>query len=95
MKKCHACNKDLSIGREVNRKDVCPSCGADVRCCLNCSFYDTKVSKQCREPGSELVKDKARSNFCDYFSFSEINATGGPQHDPAAARRALDDLFKK
>jgi hypothetical protein len=43
---------------------------------------------------AELVKEKTKANFCDYFVFAEARAgaslTGGDK-----ARQALDDLFKK
>jgi len=92
MKCCHACNKELSTGRSVARKDACPSCGADLHCCLNCALYERAASKQCREPAAELVKEKARANFCDFFLFREKR---GVAPDAAEARRALDELFKK
>jgi hypothetical protein len=92
MKYCHSCNKELSTGRSAARKDTCSSCGADLHCCLNCALYDRAASKQCREPGAEQVKEKARANFCDFFLFREKR--GAVPH-AAEARRALDDLFKK
>jgi hypothetical protein len=95
MKICHACKKELNMGRDVGRKDGCPFCGADIRCCFNCSFYDPHVSKQCREPGTELVKEKGRANYCDFFSFSQNASADSGALDPARARKALDDLFKK
>jgi len=95
MKICHACKNELNTGRDVGKKDVCPLCGADLRCCSNCSFYDTSVSKQCREPGAELVKEKGRANYCDFFSFFQKSSADSGVVDPARARKALDDLFKK
>jgi len=92
VKSCHSCKKELALQRSVGRRDACPSCGADLHCCLNCRFYDRTASKQCREPAAELVKEKARANFCDYFAFAE---TRGVTSDSAEARRALDDLFRK
>jgi hypothetical protein len=92
VKCCHSCNKELSIGRSTARRDVCPFCGADLHCCLNCALYDRAASKQCREPAAEPVKEKIRANFCDFFLFGEKQCASP---DPAEARRALDDLFKK
>ncbi len=94
MKTCHACHKELSPDLKVARKDECPFCGADLRCCLNCVFYDRAVSKQCRETVTELVKEKKKSNFCEYFVFAE-NRTVPLNAGSAQARKALDDLFKK
>jgi len=93
VKSCHSCAREQSTGRSAGRRDVCPFCGADLHCCLNCKFYDRTVSKQCREPAAELVKEKARANFCDYFVFTE--ARNSASADDGAARRELDDLFRK
>jgi hypothetical protein len=95
MKFCHACKSEVTVGRSIGRRDVCPRCGADLRCCLNCTFYDRAASKQCRETVSELVKEKGRANFCDYFSMSEGASADNPKAIEAQTRKALDDLFKK
>jgi hypothetical protein len=93
MKTCHACKKEISGDLKVGRKDECPSCGTDLRCCLNCVFYDRSVSKQCRETVTELVREKEKANFCEYFVFRE-NRSGVTDAGSALARKALDDLFK-
>lgn len=95
MKICHSCKKDLSLGRSVGRRDVCSSCGADLHCCLNCAFYDPSVSKQCREPAAELVREKAKANFCDYFVFAESQRTDTSDTGTEQARKAIAELFKK
>ncbi len=94
MKTCHACKHELSLGRETGRRDECPFCHADIHCCLNCSFYDRYAPKQCREPAAELVRDKSRANYCDYFTFAEA-AVPGRAPATEQSRKALDDLFKK
>jgi hypothetical protein len=94
MKTCHACNKELPEVLKVGRKEECPSCGADLRCCLNCVFYDRAVSKQCRETITELVREKEKANFCDYFVFAE-NRPAAADAGNALARKKLDDLFKR
>lgn len=94
MKTCHACSKELPEVLKVGRKEECPSCGADLRCCLNCVFYDRAVSKQCRETVTELVREKEKSNFCEYFVFVE-NRIAGADAGNALARKKLDDLFKR
>ncbi len=94
MQICHGCRKELSLGREIGRRDECPLCGADLHCCLNCRFYDRAAPKQCREPQADLVREKEKANFCDYFSFRESDAAG-TQGAADSARKALDDLFRK
>jgi hypothetical protein len=95
MKTCHACMRELSFGRVIGRRDECPFCRADVHCCLNCRFYDPAASKQCREPAAELVRDKKRANYCDYFVFNESRTTGAQSGEVENSRKAFDDLFKK
>lgn len=48
-------------------------CRADLRVCLNCTFYDPKVAQQCRERRAEPVLDKEAGNFCEYFDFAKRN----------------------
>ena len=94
MRNCHACHKELTEDPKVGRKDACPFCGADLRCCLNCVFYDRTVSKQCRETISQLVREKEKGNFCEYFVYVE-NRKVAADAGSAQARKALDDLFKR
>jgi hypothetical protein len=94
MKICHACKKEIALELKVGRKDACPSCGADLRCCLNCRFHDPVVSKQCRETMAELVREKEKANFCDYFVFAQ-DRVAAPDAGGARARKALDYLFRK
>ena len=95
MKACHACKKELALGREIGRKDECPNCQADLHCCLNCRFFDRSAPKQCREPIAELVREKDKANYCDLFLFDEAAAGARTGDGPENARKALDDLFKK
>jgi len=95
MRTCQSCKAILSSEVKVARKDMCPSCGADLRCCLNCRFYDRAASKQCRETVSELVREKEKANFCDYFVFSEDRTPSPDSGSKEAARKSLDGLFKK
>ena len=94
MKRCHKCKKEINIPKILGRKDICPLCQADLRCCLNCRHHDLNYYNQCREPQAERVLEKDRSNFCDYFKFRDSasrETTGG---DIDSARKKLDDLFK-
>jgi hypothetical protein len=91
MPKCHNCSKEVKIKLPVGRKDVCPSCGADLRCCLNCVFYTPGAYNECREPQAERVLEKDRSNFCEYFGF---RGSVPGREDRDSARAKLESLFK-
>jgi len=95
MKVCHACKRELALGRETGRRDECPHCAADLHCCLNCRFFDRSAPKQCREPIAELVREKDKANYCDLFSFTHAAAGALPGDTVEKTRQALDDLFKK
>ena len=94
MKVCYRCGKEVMIPKIVGRKDVCPGCQADLRCCLNCTFYDDRVYNQCRESQAERVLDKDRSNFCDYFVYRNVDSGRDPG-EKQTARDILESLFKK
>jgi hypothetical protein len=93
MRCCHRCQHEIGGKDWVGRRDTCPGCGADLRCCLNCTFYDPQYANACREPNAELVVDKEAANFCEFFAFRERQAQ--PQSAAADARARLEALFRK
>jgi hypothetical protein len=74
--RCHACNTAASIPEPVPRDAECASCGADLRCCLNCRHHDVAYNNQCRETEADPVADKDRRNFCEFFSARAEGARG-------------------
>ncbi len=80
---------DFFVGRQAQ----CPFCGADLHCCMNCSFYDHGAYNDCRESQAERVLDKVRSNFCDFFSFKEKGKS--PATSAIKPKDKLEALFKK
>ena len=74
---CWKCGKPIELSGTVSRSDVCPSCGADVRSCKNCRFYEPGAHYDCRENIDELVKDKERANFCGWFMIAPQDAGSG------------------
>ena len=83
----------------LGRTDGCPYCHSDLKCCLNCRFFDPGFNNQCREPQAEWCPDKEKANFCEFFEFGETAGNppgmGGAQPDRTRARSAFDSLFKK
>lgn len=63
--KCGASLEDVLI--PFSRREECPDCHADLHVCRMCEFYDTSVSRSCREPIADEVRDKEKANFCGYF----------------------------
>jgi hypothetical protein len=92
---CHSCGTAIPLAprEKVARKSECPRCGADLHCCLNCRFYDHTKNNQCAEPQAEWVRDKERSNFCDYFE-PDASARPGRGQSSSDPRKSFDDLFE-
>ena len=62
--------------------------------CLNCRFYAKGAHYDCRESIDELVKDKDRPNFCDYFSLDEKALAENEKCKKEKASQA-EDAFNK
>ena len=92
---CHKCGEPWTLDGQPGRGEACPKCRADLRVCLNCTFYDPRVAHQCRERRAEPVLEKEVGNFCEFFEFVLRNwapkAGGNPRE--AAARGQLKKLF--
>lgn len=93
MSSCHACGGEFSDDFKVYRTTECPFCGRDVKVCLNCTFYSPGSQYDCSETIPEAVKDKDRSNFCEYFRLSNKQNTGAAEQKAEKARKAFDNLF--
>ncbi|MFW6114909.1 MAG: hypothetical protein ACOC6E_01280 [Thermodesulfobacteriota bacterium] len=93
MTRCTFCGKQLDLDGPITRNDVCPYCGRDLHCCLQCRFYDPGSYNECKEVSAERVVDKERANFCDYFVIrGEKQSRSGKEE---RAKQALEQLFKK
>lgn len=89
---CFSCGKELNFPLGVGRRDECEHCRADVHVCKNCRFYDAKAYNECREPSAEVVREKDRANYCEYFQAGSGAGGAQSQKDLLAAAEAL---FKK
>lgn len=90
---CFSCSQELIFNDSVARRDECFKCRADVHVCKNCEFYDPKVYNACRETSAEVVQEKERANYCEYFS---PRKGGVGVVDPSIAlKAAAEALFKK
>lgn len=96
---CYQCGKELS-GGDYARSESCPGCDSDTRVCRNCDFYDPTSNSGCHEPAAELVRDKTRANFCEFFRPGKPKQSGStgfkmPGATSGDAKSAFDNLFKK
>lgn len=89
---CWCCGIELGP-LDYGRQDICKKCGRDTKVCKNCIFFDPTANNQCRENQADLVADKERSNFCDYFKPKGGIGGGATSRDEMKA--AAEALFKK
>ena len=93
---CHYCGHEYQD--KVYRNTVCPSCGKDLKICLNCKFYDPGAHWDCRETIQEPVRDKESANFCDYFVYVAKPSSGrkapGSSDASSEAKKLFDSLFQ-
>lgn len=91
---CWKCKKN-TVTTSVYRNTECPICSADLHSCLNCKFYSESSHYECRESVDELVKDKEKRNFCDYFAEKKYDSQNeqNPSASVKSARDAFNSLF--
>lgn len=88
---CFQCQAELKVLLPVGRREECPSCRQDVHVCKNCVHYDPKSYNECRETSADVVKEKDRANFCDYFELFQGQRSGGA--NKADLKAKADALF--
>jgi hypothetical protein len=95
---CWYCGSAVLDPEPIGRSARCPDCGKDLRSCRSCRFYLPGSRGDCAESQADLVADKERGNFCDWFSLNPLfrspSAGAGPARGKAAAARSsFDALF--
>lgn len=86
---CWSCTNQWEVPSPVGRSESCMRCGWDARVCLNCKFYEKSAYRECREERAELVKDKDKRNFCDWFEPSQNKTLSSK----VESSNPLDQLF--
>ncbi|MGD9159587.1 MAG: hypothetical protein PVG39_14335 [Desulfobacteraceae bacterium] len=92
---CVFCGKKVPVEGKISRRDICPHCQRDLRCCKQCKFYDHHAYNECKEVMAERISDKERSNFCDYFVPKGSKEVSGVVYRTREAKEALEALFRK
>lgn len=92
---CWKCGKQ--IDQEIYRTTCCNFCGAMLHCCKGCRFYSPGSHFDCAESAVlELVKDKEKENFCDWFQAkkdSNGNVACATNTKAQDAKKAFASLF--
>jgi hypothetical protein len=93
--KCAVCGTELH-DLLIEFDTPCPSCGKPLRCCTNCTFFDTSARLECRKPITERVESKAKANRCTFFQPKQVrDLKVKAESSPKDPRAAFDALFKK
>ena len=93
---CQFCGTAVTLDEPIPRESSCEKCLRDLKCCRQCRHYDPALNNSCRETEAELVEDRERRNFCEFFSFNPAPfrpATMDKSRE-AQARAKLEGLFK-
>lgn len=93
--RCHACRVELEFDDPIGRSSRCPSCASELRCCLDCRFYDVSSYNECAEPSAERVLEKDRANFCDQFSPAAASGAPARNTPSTGGLSELEKLFRK
>ena len=87
---CWSCGNSWEFSPPLGRSESCLKCRRDAKSCLNCKFHDRNANGECTESQVELVKDKEKSNFCEWF---DAKYSGSPGAGDAPSTSPLDQLF--
>lgn len=90
---CFHCQKVNESQSKIGFRDECMHCRTDLHVCKNCEFHDVKAYNECREPSADVVREKDRANYCDFFNPKASAA--GVNDEKAKLKAAAEALFKK
>ena len=91
---CHHCGAPVEINEPLARDAECEACKGDLRCCIDCRHYDTRMNNSCTETQAEIVEDKARRNFCEFFFYSREPFVAAGTSRAGEAKEKLERMFK-
>jgi hypothetical protein len=90
---CANCKTEMQFAGQIGRREECSKCGNDLHACVNCIHYSKNAYNECKETQADVVKEKDRANFCDYFS--PTGEAGGSAKTAVDLKAAAEALFKK
>lgn len=86
---CFSCGNQIDVIDRVGIRDECDKCSADLHVCKNCRFYDSSAYNECKEPSADVVREKDRANYCDYFEAGDGTFEKSKRDDLLAQAEAL------
>ena len=92
---CQFCGAAVTLAEPIPRESSCENCRRDYHSCRQCRHYDPSRHNGCRETEADMVEDKERRNFCEFFDFNQAPFRAVGTDRANSARAKLDALFKK
>ena len=67
---CWNCKKEVAISPlgKIGFRAVCEHCNFYLHSCLGCKFHQEGHPNECQILGTDPIRDRSSSNFCDEFS---------------------------
>lgn len=65
--KCGTEQENLPEGK-ISFRAVCEKCGLALHSCSNCRYYRRGLPNDCMIPGTEMIQDREKQNFCEDFA---------------------------
>jgi hypothetical protein len=90
---CWKCGTEYTLSGSPGRSECCHTCNSDLKVCLNCVSYDSRVAEQCRDRRADPVAEKHLANYCEYFEFIRREFVP-PAEDRSREAKARDALKK-
>lgn len=83
---CWKCGQALSV-LKITFRTLCDQCNASQHCCKNCKFHAKGKPNECLVPGTELVVDREKMNFCEEYSpIGKKQEKSGPTPEDVSRR---------
>ena len=95
--KCERCGTTFPEIQQIEFKQKCSNCGADLHCCNSCKYFDPGSRFECMKPIEKAIPRKDINNECTYFNakLTWTHAASPRSLTADEARQVLDNLFKK
>lgn len=86
---CFSCGESSTFQERIGLREECEKCSSDLHVCKNCRFYDPGAYNECKESSADVVLEKERANFCDYFEAGSGTYEESKKADLLAQAEAL------
>jgi hypothetical protein len=91
---CEGCKKTVTLELPIGYSINCETCTNYFHSCIQCKHFDIRKNN-CSSLTAEPTKDPRSKNFCDEFSFSEIQKNEKSKlNENNIAKDKLETLFK-